>query len=93
MKTTKTRIFSNKTRTSVGLVSNLDHETKKTRTRRQQMQIKIQQDFIAKKQKTKQSYEKKTHPKLMLNKPKVLENYTFIYTLRHLIQGGFSRRF
>jgi hypothetical protein len=47
MKTTKTRRFSEKMRTSVGLVSNLNHETKK-RTKRRQMQIKIQQDFIAK---------------------------------------------
>jgi hypothetical protein len=49
MKTTKTRRFYNKTKTSVGLVFNINHEIKKTRIRRRQMQIKIQQDFIAKK--------------------------------------------
>jgi hypothetical protein len=44
--TTKTRRFFNKTRTSVGLVSNINHETRKIRIRRRQMQIKIQQYFI-----------------------------------------------
>jgi hypothetical protein len=39
---------------------------------------KIQQDFIAKKK--EQNYDKKTYPKLMLNKLKVMGNLTFIYT-------------
>jgi len=40
------------------------------------MQIKIQQDFI-----TKNKQNKVMTRKLMLNKPKVMENFIFIYTL------------
>jgi hypothetical protein len=36
-------------------------------------EIRIQQDFIAKKKK-KQGYDKKTYPRLMLNKLKVMGN-------------------
>jgi uncharacterized protein (UPF0333 family) len=48
--------------------------------------------FYCKKE-TKQNYDKKTYPKLVLNKPKVMENSTFIYTPKHLIQGSFLRSF
>jgi hypothetical protein len=39
--------------------------------------IKIQQDFITR---TKQGYDKKMYPKLVLNKLEVMCNSTFIYT-------------
>jgi hypothetical protein len=35
-------------RTRVGLVPNADHEIRKTRKKTQQVQTRIQQDFIAK---------------------------------------------
>jgi hypothetical protein len=38
------------------------------------------------KEEIEQSYDKKTYPKLVLNKPKVMENFTFIYTIKHLIE-------
>jgi hypothetical protein len=43
------------------------------------VQTKIHQGFIAKKKK-KQGYDKKTYPKLVLNKLKVVGNSTSIYT-------------
>ncbi len=43
-------------------------------------EIRIQQDFIIKKNiKIEQSYDKKTYPKLMLNKLKVMKSSIFIY--------------
>ncbi len=43
--------------------------------------MKIQQDFITRKeQKIEQGYDKKTYSKLVLNKLKVMGNFTFIYT-------------
>lgn len=43
------------------------------------MKIRIQQNIIAKK-KFKQGYDKKTYPKLVFNKLKIMRNSTFIYT-------------
>jgi hypothetical protein len=78
MKTTKTRRFSNKTKTSVGLVSNLDHETKKTRIRKWQIKIKIQQDFIVKKKQNK-TMTKKNIPKINVEHTK--DNGKFYFYL------------
>jgi hypothetical protein len=64
----------------VGLIPNLDHETRKTITRPRHVQNKNPTRFNCKKD-TKQGYDKKTYPKLMLNKLKVMGNYTFICTL------------
>jgi hypothetical protein len=70
-----------KTRTRVGLIPNLYCETRKIRTRTQQVQEKNSTRFYCKNEtKTKQGYDKKTYPKLMLNTQKVMENSTSIYT-------------
>jgi hypothetical protein len=43
------------------------------------VQTRIQKYFICKEE-TKQGYDKKTHPKLVLKKLKVMGNFIFIYT-------------
>jgi hypothetical protein len=76
-KTIKTTILT-KTKKKVNLIPNPNHETRKTRTITQQVKTKIQQDFIPKHKQIR--FDKKTYPKLMLNKLKVMGNSTSIYT-------------
>ncbi len=51
------------TRTKAGLIPNPNYETKKTRKKTKHAPNKIQQDFITRKNKTKQGYDKKQIPK------------------------------
>jgi len=69
-------IFLTKMKTKANVIPNPDH---KTRRITRQLQIKIQQNFICKKE-TKQGYDKKMHPKLMLNKLNVMGDSSYIYT-------------
>jgi hypothetical protein len=73
--------FLTKTNTRVGLIPNQDREIRKIRTKTWQVQNNNSTGFYYKnKTKIKQSYDKKTYPKLVLNKIKVLINFTSIYT-------------
>ncbi len=59
-KTTKTTRFSNHNKNKVGLVLNLDHETKQTKTRTWHMQINNPTRFYCKEEtKIEQGYDKK----------------------------------
>jgi hypothetical protein len=68
-------------RTHACLVPNLNHVTKKTRTRTQHVQDKNPIRFYSKNEtRTNKVVTKKTYPKLVLNKLKVIKSPTSIYT-------------
>jgi hypothetical protein len=54
-------------------------------------EIKIQQFYCEKE--TKQGYDKKTYPKLVLDRLKVIGNSTFMYTHWALSSKKFSKNF
>jgi hypothetical protein len=70
--------FLTKMRTRACLVPNLNHEIRKTIIRTWDVWNKNLTRFYYKEGKKK--YDKKTYPKLMLNRLKVMENSISIYT-------------
>jgi len=77
----KPQDFLTKTNTKASLIPNQDRETRKTKTRTWQVQNNNSTRFYYKNEtKIEQNYDKKTYPKLVLNKLKVLKNSTSIYT-------------
>jgi hypothetical protein len=79
-------------RTRASLTPNPGCETRKTKTGTQKVGNKNPTRIYCNEE-TKQSYDKKTYPKLMLNKLKVMGNFTFIYTYWALTQRSFSKNF
>ncbi len=70
--------FLPKTRTKTSLITNSNHEIRKTRT--QHMQNKNPTTFYYKEE-IEQSHDKKMYPTMVLNKLKEMGNSTFIYNL------------
>jgi len=65
----------------VGLIPNLDHETKKTKIRTWQMQDNNSTRFFCNNEiKIEQGCDKRMFPKLMLNRLKIMGNSTSMYT-------------
>jgi hypothetical protein len=79
-------------RTRASQIPNPRCETRKTRIRTQHTRNKNATTFYYKEE-TKQNNDKKMYLKLMLNKLKVMGNFTFIYTYSALTQKTFSKNF
>jgi ATP adenylyltransferase/5',5'''-P-1,P-4-tetraphosphate phosphorylase II len=77
IKTTKIIGFPNQNENKGCLIPNPNNEIKKTRTRH--VQNKNPKRYYCK-EGIEYDYDKKTYPKLLLNKLKVMGNSTFIYT-------------
>ncbi len=67
-------------RTNVSLVSNVDHETRKNKNKKT-TNVNKNPIRLYYKEETKQSYDKKTYPKLVLNRPKVMKNSILFISL------------
>jgi hypothetical protein len=78
-----------KTRTKASLIPNPNYETRKTKKMTQVPKKNPTRFYCKEKMKTKQGYDKKKYPKLVLNRLKVMGNPTSIYT--HLAPS--SRKF
>jgi len=71
--------FLTQTRIRVGLIPNPNHETRKNKNKNTTCANKNPTRFYYKEE-TKQGYDKKSYPKLTLNRLKVMRNFTFICT-------------
>ncbi len=89
IKTTKTnKISYPKRKQKACLNPNSNYETRKTRTKIQREKQESNKILLQRINRT--NYDKKTYPRLVLNKPKVMKIFAFIYTYWVLSSRNFQ---